>query len=84
MRYVEARLTEKTHALMYRIYVSNALQSIANEISVCFTKNGKEIIKKSYYEFYQELKEPEIKETRTSEEVISHMKSKMAKLRNGS
>lgn len=80
MRYVEARLTEKTHALAYRIYVTDSLQCIANEISVLFSKSGKDIIETRYYKLYKELFEPK-EETRTSEEIISNLKGKLANIK---
>ena len=75
MRYVEARLTEKTHALAYRIYVTDTLECIANEISILFSKSGKAVIDKRYAELYKEMSEPIKEDTRTKEEIVSHIKS---------
>lgn len=78
MRYVEARLIEKTHALAYRIYVTDVLQCIANEISTLFSKGGDKVVPKRYYSVYKEMKEPTKTETRTSEEIISDISEKLA------
>lgn len=84
MRYVEAKLTKETHALIYRIYVTDTLQSIANEISVFFSKNGKEVIKKRFYDFCMDATNPQPQETRTKEEVVNYLKDKMAKMKGQS
>lgn len=81
MRYVEARLTEKTHALMYRIYVTDTLQCIANEIKVLFSKSGDYAIKKRYYDFYKEVNKPGKEETRTGDEIIADLKGKLEGLK---
>lgn len=70
MRYFKARLTEKTHALIYRIYVSDCLYATQN--------NSK--ISKRYYDIYDRMIHPPKEETRTSEEIVTHIRDKIKEL----
>ena len=77
MRYVEAKLTEKTQALMYRIYVTDTLHALVNNTS----KVGGISISKRFYDVFKESFEPKKAETRTKEEIIEHIRSGLDKLR---
>lgn len=78
MRYVEAKLTEKTQALMYRIYVTDTLQALVNNTSVI----GGISITKRFYNVFKDILEPKKAETRTKEEIIEHIRSGIDKLRD--
>ena len=67
LRYVEAKLTEKTHALMYRFYVSDALYASCKH----------QYMKSRYFDIYNRMKEPQSVNTQTSEEIIESIKSKL-------
>ena len=79
MRYVEARLTEKTHALIYRIYVTDALQSITGNTGAlgCGVK-----IDKRYFDIYRQIIAPDVVETRTPDEIIDGIRQKLNDLRD--
>lgn len=70
MRYFKARLTEKTHALLYRIYVTDALYASCKRMS----------LNQRYYDIYDRLNNPQKEETRTSEEIINHIGDKLEEL----
>ena len=78
MRYVEARLTEKTHALIYRIYVTDALQTITgNTGNVAGAFGGGQSISKRYHDIVRPPKE----ETRTAKDIIDGIKERLDALR---
>lgn len=72
MRYFKARLTEETQTLKYRIYVTDALQGITNNTG---RLGGGLCMNTRYFDFIKT--EPQEEETRTSEEIIAHIKNKL-------
>ena len=70
MRYFKARLIEKTNALLYRIYVTDAL----------YASNKKMTLGSRYYDIYERANHPQEVETRTEEDVITHLRDKLKEL----
>lgn len=73
-----AKLTEKNSALIYRIYIADALRAISNNTA----RNGGTIVTKRYYDIYQALSRPQKEDERTSDEIISHIRHELDELRN--
>lgn len=73
MRYCLAKYKDRQDRLVYRVYVTDALRIIAENTA----KNvGGSYLQARYADFVVPQKE----ETRTSDEVIAHMKSVMGSL----
>ena len=79
MRYVEARITEKTHALIYRIYVTDALQGIINNTGAIA---GGVKIDKRYFDIFKQIITTEAVETRTPDEIIDGIRQRLNDLRD--
>ena len=74
MRYVMARYGEHQRELAYRIYVSDALKIIAD--NTARFGGGNQI-----NERYWNIIHPAPEDNRTEEEVISHIRGRLAELR---
>lgn len=73
MRYMKARAKERRERVVFRAYVSEGVRIAANNIANAF---GGSVLSCSLATLMEEPKP----ETRTAEEVISHMKNKLREI----
>ena len=73
-----AALKAKSEQLLYRFYVTDALKAIAQNTAAFAGEHGVGF-RKRFAEIYEELKNPR-KEEQTGEQIIEHMKNRLANL----